>query len=213
MSFRFEIAWERLLTTVLGPVMLAVASVSGISWSGQLTLLISGALLTGVGFIATEILLRQQVVESILDTAVNFIRSVGAPKVRANLMVVKNQKNILPRYCSSNYRDFERRNEWARGDGSCAAAALELMAPAIGGMTGELIPQNDRSDVTVMKMVSIPNETTRTVLSVPVFRKKGRHEVIGILNFVDDLGMNKSKLASPEVIQAVSRLAPIIDLY
>jgi hypothetical protein len=172
-----------------------------------------GALLIGAGFIATERLLTQEVVKSILDTAVNFMRSAGAPKVRANLMAVKGQSRILPSYYSSNFRDFERQHIWERGDGSCAGTALEMCAPIIGGMEGELISQDHRSDVTVVKMISLPNETTRTVLSVPVFGKGTQSDVIGILNFVDDLAMNRSKLASPEVIQAVSALAPLLGKH
>jgi hypothetical protein len=204
--------WVRLATTLLGPVTLAAASVSGISWHTQMILLITGVFLTGVGFIGTERLLRKEVIESILDTAVDFLRSVGVSKVRANLMIVKNDKHILPCYFSSNFRDFEKKHEWVRSDDSCAATALELRAPVIGGMNDELITQDDRPDVTVIEKKPLSNESTRTVLSVPVFYKNGSQQaVIAILNFNDDMGMNKSKLASREVIQAVCKLAPILN--
>jgi hypothetical protein len=199
----------RLATILLGPLALAAASISGISLSVQVALLSLGSLLILAAFFETEKMLTKEIVESILDTAANFMRSAGSPKVRANLMVVKNQEKILPRYYSSNFRDFERQHMWERGDGSCAGTALELGAPVLGGKESELL-REDRSDVTVMAMISLPNETTRTVLSVPVFGKGGQRKVVGILNFVDDLGMNKSNLASPEVIQAVAKLAPLL---
>lgn len=196
--------WVRLTYVFVGPVALAGAAL--VHGQLQVSLFVAGVLATLLGFILAEVTLSQTAKQSILDTAVDFLHASGIRNVRANYMQLRRHGVLKMKYHSDAYREFERINSWQKGDGSCASTALEEQVPVLGGHPEELVPPiNVDFSVRIMNMKILPSEETRSVLSIPVFHPYGG-DAIGVITFDDISPLNKSKLASPDILRVARDL-------
>lgn len=196
--------WVRLTYVFVGPVALAGAAL--VHGQLEVSLFVAGVLATLLGFVLAEVTLSQTAKQSILDTAVDFLHASGIRNVRANYMQLRRRGVLRMKYRSEAYREFERINSWQKGDGSCASTALEEQVPVLGGHPEELVPPiNVDFTVRIMNMKMLPAEEIRSVLSIPVFRRYGG-DAIGVITFDDILPLNKSKLASPDILRVTRDL-------
>ena len=196
--------WVRLTYVFVGPVALAGAAL--VHGQLQVSLFVAGVLATLLGFILAEVTLSQTAEQSILDTAVDFLHASGIRSVRANYMQLRGHGVLKMKYLSEAYREFERINNWQKGDGSCASTALEERVPVLGGHPEELVPPiNVDFPVRIINMKILPSEEIRSVLSIPVFRHYGG-DPIGVITFDDILPLNKSKLTSPDILRVTRDL-------
>ncbi len=199
--------WVRLSYVFIGPVSLAGAALA--HGRTQIVLFILGCLATLLGFWLAELNLSHAAKQHVLDAAVNFLHASGVRNVRANYMRLGRGGTLRMQYLSTAYRDFERSQPWKRGDGSCASTALEQRITVLGGHDGELPgPRNVDFPVRILTMKMLGGEEIKSVLSVPVYQRNGR-EVAGVINFDDVLPLNRSKLASPDILRAARDLGTV----
>lgn len=207
--------WSLFARMFVGPVFLAVA----VAFRGWLlaVLLIVGAIATLFGFLMNQRDLSRAealrkadsaraAAEGILGTAVEFLHASGIRHVRANFMSLDGT-TLSMKYKSTAYGKFEIDNSWQLGDGSCASTAVELHLPVLGGYHGEIVaPEpNVPFRVKIAEMRVLEHEETRSVLSVPVSRPG--HDPIGVINFDDDVPLNRSRLTDPAVLSAIKVVA------
>jgi hypothetical protein len=194
----------RLIYVFVGPVALTGAAL--LSGTARIWLFIAGGLATFLGFSLAELTLSQTAKQSILDTAVDFLHASGIKDVRANFMSLQRHGVLKMKYLSTAYRDFERNQNWRKGDGSCASTALEERVPVLGGHQGELVPRiNVDFSMRIMTMKILDNEEIKSVLCVPVFHGDG-HDAVGVITFDDILPLNQSQLASPDILRVAKDL-------
>jgi hypothetical protein len=206
--------WVQFAQTVIGPLCLALALV--FHGGTSITLVVVGCVATLTSFFLTQRTLSKaasiSTAEGILGYVVQFVHASGVHGIRANYMALDTSKTLHMKYKYVAYREFESERQWKVGDGSCAAKAIELRVPVLGGYPGEYdkaladsVIEQAPFPVEVLPMIPLAEEKTRSVLCVPVRHERG--EPVGLITFDDIVPLPDSRLRNPAFLVAAGKLA------